>query len=103
MTTLEPDTQKELTDAEEVANLIQSTGWGVIKGKLDERILDLQNINNLDLTAIDTVAAQIAARKMASDLIFAWLKQDVFGFVEQQSVNSQNLIDKQEEGFINRV
>jgi len=102
MATLDADTQKELTDGEEVSNLIQSRGWAVVKEKLDVKILDLQNINNLDLSTLDTIATQIAARKMASDLIFAWLKDDVFGYVEQQTANNVALRDKRDEGFIER-
>lgn len=102
MANLEPDTQKVLTDGEEVFNTTQSKGWGVMKGKLDARILDLQNINNLDFTSQDSVLFDLKARKMAADLLFAWLKQDVYGFIEQASVASEALHDSPTGGFVER-
>lgn len=96
------ETQQLLTDGEEVANLIASRGWSVIKGKLDSRILDLQNINNLDLEKPETLPIQLAARKMAVDEMWVWLKLDVYGFVEQQNANAAALTDKEDKGFIGR-
>lgn len=97
---LDADTKKELSDGEEVANLVNSRGWNVIFDKLKARILDLQNINNLDLTKPETLSIQLAGRKMATDEIWAWLNNDVFGYVEQQRVNSESLIDKTVDGYI---
>ena len=95
------DTSKVLTDAEHVRNLVESQGWAVIKSKLDARILDLQNINNLDLTDPATLNVQLASRKMAVDSIWGWLKEDVYGFIEQQEKNSADLTEKGEQ-FIER-
>jgi hypothetical protein len=86
---MDNETSKNLTDADHVENMIGSDGWNIIKSKLDTRILDLQNINNLDLTDINTLSTQLASRKMAVDMIYAWLKDDVYGFVEQQRVNME--------------
>lgn len=90
------ETQEILTDADHVKALIGSDGWKIVKAKLDQRVLDLQNINNLDLTKIETLAAQLAARKMAVDEIWAWLKGDIYGFVEQQESNNQKMQEKAE-------
>lgn len=98
---LDAETQKVLTDAEEVANLIESKGWGVIHGKLTEKILDLQNINNIDVSDPATLSSQLLGRKLASDLLFAWLKGDVFGLVEQAKAN--NMVDAVDrESFVSR-
>lgn len=92
----ENEEQKNLTDADHVKSLLGSDGWKIISEKLHARVLDLQNINNLDVTKVDTLPTQLAARKMAVDAIWAWLKGDVHGFVEQQESNSQKLIEKGE-------
>lgn len=97
-TILDAETQKQLTDAEEVANLISSKGWGVIYGRLQEEILDLQNINNLDNN--QPLEPQILGRKLASDLIFAWLKRDVFGLVEQAEASKQALQQADSNGYV---
>ncbi len=96
------DTQDILTDADHIRSLIESKGWQTVKDKLDAKILDLQNINNLDMTDVTTLPAQLVARKMAVEIIWAWLKSDIYGFVEQQEANNQNLSDKEAENFIDR-
>lgn len=84
---MDTESSKQLTEAQHVENMVNSDGWNIVKAKLDAKILDLQNINNLDITAIDTLPAQLAARKMAVDIVFGWLKGDVYGFIEQQRNN----------------
>lgn len=98
---LDKDTQQILSEADHVKSLTLSEGWKIVKAKLDQRVLDLQNINNLDLTKIETLPQQLAARKMAVQEIFAWLQADVYGFVEQQETNNQKGAAKSE-AFINR-
>lgn len=100
---MQPDkeTKEILSTADHVKSMIQSDGWKHVYGRLQERILDLQNINNLDMTKVDTLATQLAARKMAVDEMWAWLKLDVFGFVEQQETNNQKQ-DVIKDSFIER-
>lgn len=96
------ETAQSLTEADKVLPTLESGGWRVIKAKLDEKILDLQNINNLDFTSEQTVLFDLKARKMAADLLYEWLKNDVYGFVEQQSIASEAMRDPVEQGFIER-
>lgn len=81
---LDEESQRQLTDSEEVARMLQSAGWQIVKNKLDEKILDLQNIENLDES---NLAVDLKARIMASKILFAWVKGDVYGFVEQAEAN----------------
>lgn len=92
---------QQLTLADHVSSMLHSEGWKYAREKLDQRILDLQNINNLDMTKPDTLGIQLAARKMAVDEIWAWLKGDIYGFIEQQKVANEKLGEKVEE-FIGR-
>lgn len=78
---------ENLTEAEHVRHMIDSTGWNSVYPKLSARILDIQNINNLaDVTDPQQLLIEIKARKLAADTMYAWLKQDVYGFVEQQTI-----------------
>lgn len=99
---MDKETKEILSDADHIRSLLDSDGWKIIKAKLDSRILDLQNIHNLDMSDISTLAAQLASRKMAVDIIWSWLKQDVVGFVEQQESNAAKVIEKGIENFIER-
>lgn len=96
------ETLQILTEADHVRSMTESEGWKSVKGKLDAKILDLQNINNLDLVDVTTLPTQLAARKMAVDIIWSWLKGDVYGFIEQQEANNQKEKDKEQENFIGR-
>lgn len=99
---MDTDTKQILSEADHVKSMLNSDGWKSVFGKLESRILDLQNINNVDMEKPETIPTQIIARKMAVDEIWAWLKQDVFGFVEQQENNAAKLVDKGVESFIDR-
>lgn len=98
---METEEGKQMTLADHVQSMLQSDGWKYAKEKLDQKILDLQNINNLDMTKPETLGIQLAARKMAVDEIWAWLKGDIYGFIEQQKVANEKLADKPED-FIGR-
>lgn len=70
-------------DAEHIANMTQSDGWLLVYPKLQAFIIDLQNINNIDMEKPETISVQLMARKMAAELIYTWLKREVFGTLEQ--------------------
>lgn len=92
---------EQLTTAHHVESMLGSNGWKYAYEKFTQRILDLQNINNLDLTKPETLSIQLAARKMAVDEMWAWMKGDVMGFVEQQKVAAEKLGEKVD-SFIGR-
>lgn len=98
---MDKDTNRILTDADNVQYMVESDGWKFVKQKLDAKLLDLQNINNLDMEDIGTLPIQLSARKMAVDIIWGWLKDDIYGFVEQQEANKEKKL-AQIESFIER-
>lgn len=95
MLEVDKDTQKQLTDGEELQRMTESRGWGIARQKLVEMILDLQNIHNLDEgnASIDNVVVDIKSRKAAVAIMHAWLK-DIEGSVEQHKNNKDLMIDK---------
>jgi hypothetical protein len=98
---LDEDTAKIVTEAEHVKSMLNSIGWGVVFEKLQARLLDLQNINNLDTSNINEIAGQIAARKMAVELIYEWLRQDVHGSQEYPSFTPGSIVPEEE--YIGRI
>lgn len=99
---MDRETKEILSEADHVKAMIGSDGWKSVYGKLQNRIIDLQNINNVDMDKPDSVATQIIARKMAVQEIWTWLKSDVFGFVEQQESNNAKIVERGIESFIDR-
>jgi hypothetical protein len=90
---VDKDTDKQLTDGEELQRMTESKGWGLARQKLVDKILDLQNIHNVDEASIDNVVVDIKSRKAAVAIMYAWLA-DVEGSVEQHKANRDLMIDK---------
>ena len=84
---MDAETKQILTDADEIKATLSGRGWSIIKAKLDTLILDLQNIHNIEGTTSDDMMMSLKARAMASKLLFDWLKNDVYGTVEQAEAN----------------
>lgn len=99
---MDKETKQILSEADHVKSMLNSDGWKSVYAKLQTRLLDLQNIHNLDMAKPETLPIQLASRTMAVQTIWDWLKQDVVGFVEQQDNNTAKLTDKGVESFISR-
>lgn len=97
---MDRETKEILSEADHVKSMLDSNGWKSVYGKLSEKLLDLQNIHNLDMTQPETLNTQLAARKMAIEIVWAWLKNDVFGFVEQQEANNKKADAQNPESYI---
>lgn len=100
MANIDSETAGQLTDADHVRSMTESDGWRISVAKLHARILDLQNISNLDVKL--PLEPQILGRKLAAEEMYAWLKHDVFGFVEQQENSRNQLVEKKLDDFIGR-
>jgi hypothetical protein len=100
-TKADAETEQIVSDAEHIQSLTRSNGWVIVHAKLVERVVDMQNINNIDVTNPDSIGSQIAARKMAAELVMEWLKQDVFGAIEASEINVPRP-DMRNEGYIDR-
>lgn len=96
------DTATELTDAEHLSMMTQGKGWSIAYHKLTEAILDLQNINNVDTSSIESMTVDLKARKIAADMLFNWVKRDIYGTVEQAEVAKQALMNEQDNTYIGR-
>lgn len=97
---MDKETKEILSDADHVQALLDSDGWKIIKPKFDARVLDMQNIANLDMSKPEMLAIQLQARLMASKEMADWYLKDVVGFVEQQKANVSKQIDEQIEKYI---
>lgn len=97
------ETNEVLTEGEELLNMTRSRGWGIARGKLTEKILDLQNIHNVDDTSIDNVVVDMKSRKLAVAILFAFLK-DIEGTASQHEANRELVYKNPEsEEYIQRT
>ena len=96
------ETEKVISDAEHLRMMTESEGWKIAYQSLTDRILDLQNINNVDDSSIENAIADMKARKAAATILFEWVKRDVYGKVEQSTVAQAALENHAQETFIER-
>ena len=93
--------QQIITDGEAIKETLKSNGWGLIRAKLTEQIMDLQSVMNIDAENPEEVVRDIKARRTAIDILVSWLK-DVEGDLEQYEDN-KNLLEDEDNGIIKRV
>jgi len=85
---LDPETQKIATSSEKLKLMLEHDGWGVARSLLSEKILDLQMIGDVvDLTP-EAMAVQVKAKKLAAEILFSWLTNDIEGTVAQHINNN---------------
>lgn len=72
------ETQQVLSEAKQLQSLVGSEGWSVARGKLTQKIIDLQNAFNIEDKSADEMLVDLKARKQASLVLFDWLR-DVEG------------------------
>lgn len=67
-------------EATKIASITGHENWPVVRAKLTERILDLQNAFNIDDADPQAMVVDLKARKLATSLMFDWLR-DIEGTV----------------------
>ncbi len=67
-------------EATKITSITGHENWSVVRGKLTERILDLQNAFNILDTDPQAMVIDLKARKLATTLMFDWLR-DIEGTV----------------------
>lgn len=92
---MDKETQEVISDQELLKQLTEHGGWGIARGLLVEKILTLQSIAGFELTDPQQLMIDIKANKLAAEILFSWLKEDIEGSVSQLEANNKlTLIDK---------
>lgn len=99
---VDTETKLELTDAEHIRLMTESKGWQLIKAKLDTKILDLQMIGNVTGTTAEEKVRNMEVRAGVVTMLFEWLKNDVYGRVEQAGNVADALQDKGTDDYVDR-
>lgn len=102
MTILDTETAQQLSIGQHVQGMVGTVGWRIVKEKLDAKIMDLQMIGNVEGNTPEEKVTNMAARGMAVSILFEWLKNDVYGLIEQQNVASEALTDGETNTYIDR-
>ncbi len=87
------ETQNIVAEQKSIESLTQHEAWPIIRGKLTDKILDLQNAFNIDDRTATTMLRDLSARKLASTMLFDWLRE-IEGTAEQAKANESLLKKK---------
>lgn len=102
MTELDRDTKLEFTEGEHIRQMLETKGWDIVKAALDKKILDLQMIGNVDGATAEEKVRNMEVRICVVATLYEWLKNDVYGRVQQQAVAKDAFIDEPSSDYINR-
>lgn len=70
----DPETKAILSEQAELKSMVLGTGWGIARGKLTERVMDLQNAFNIEEATPEKMFLDLQSRKMASMVLLDWLR-----------------------------
>lgn len=72
------ETQKIVTESKTIQALVEHEAWPILREKLVNRIKDLIDLSNLDLsTTPEKITLDLNARKKAADILFNFLSVDI--------------------------
>lgn len=84
------ETQDLLLKYKEIHDLVGHVGWRLVREKLSQKVLDLQNAFNIEEATPEKMLIDLQARKMASGILFDWLRE-VEGDAQTAVENPQTL------------
>lgn len=95
---IDKEQKKYLEENRAVYQFVKSKGWKICKGKLMERIDDLQSIMNVDGKTAEEVLLDVKTRKLIVQELLDWVKS-IDGQAEQYEGNLDSL-DETEDSYI---
>lgn len=94
---MDKETQDILLKYKEIHDLVGHPGWHLVRAKLTGKVLDLQNAFNIDESSPEKMLIDLQARKMASGILFDWLREvegDAVAATENKEVLDKSYIVK---------
>lgn len=80
--------KKILSDGERLTLMLEHEGWAIARSLLSERILELQMIGDIVSLSPEDMAIQVKAKKLAAEILYAFLTQDIEGTAAQHINNN---------------
>ncbi len=72
---LDKDTQKVLSEGEQIANLVQSDGWRLVRMRLFNKITDLNSVLGITGKTNEEILRELGVRQEAVKTLFDWLRE----------------------------
>ncbi len=72
---LNKDTQKVLREGEQIANLVKSDGWRLVRAKLFNKITDLNSVLGIAGKTNEEIVRELGVRQETVKALFEWLRE----------------------------
>ena len=99
MEKLNKETQKVMTEGEQLKSLVASDGWAIVRRILNQQIIDIGDI--FQLTDKDNLKEEIGARQIAIEVLRNVINE-VEGRAQQHQNNSEFFRRLSEDTYIHR-
>lgn len=93
------EVNKALADGEKINHLVQSDGWGLVKKKLIDEVMGLNDILTITEKDPQKLIMEIGARQIAIKTLLDWLR-DVEGDAMKYKNNSEIFRKHVEEEYV---
>lgn len=94
---MDKETQDILLRYKEIHDLVGHAGWRLVREKLTNKVLELQNAFNIEEATPEKMLIDLQARKMASMVLFDWLREvegDAVAAVENPATLDKSYVVK---------
>lgn len=72
---MDKETQDLLLKYKEIHDLVGHNGWRLVREKLTNKVIDLQNAFNIESDDPQKMLIDLHARKLAATMLFDWLRE----------------------------
>lgn len=86
-TKIDPETEQIKAIGKALKEMTETDGWGFARARLTDKILSLQNAFDIEESNPEEMVRELKARKIATQILYDWLKTDIEGEVAQLQIN----------------
>lgn len=96
---MDRNTARELTRSEEIKALVQSTGWLEVRKLLLDKMIELNDITNIEVTDPSQLVIIVRAKQEAVAILAEWLQQ-IEGIAKNADAIKQQMREQIQADFL---
>ena len=98
------ETRKIKFEGKKLKEMVEGEGWPIAKKKIMDRLMDAGSVMNFGNELEPQKAViEIHAKKMAVEMVYQWIVQDIEGTVAQHRANSTDIYKEMKDDYIIRM
>lgn len=87
---IDKETEQLKAIGKALKEMCDTDGWKIARDRITEKILSLQNAFDIEESNPEEMVRELKARKIATQILFDWLKTDIEGEVAALEINLPN-------------